>query len=86
MVSEKTLAVRRKVAILHQCAGLSQSAIVKKHGIDYRLVRKYMNVPMCSPDSAFGRSSGGTKNAQKFSEEVRILFFANFFLEMLFDA
>ncbi len=70
MVSDETLAKRRKVAVLHQANGLSQTAIVKQTGFGYRLVRTWMNVVYTSPDRAFGRRSGGMNNAQKFDEKV----------------
>ncbi len=74
MMSDETLAKRRKVAVLHQANGLFQNAIVKQTGFGYRLVRTWMNVPCTSPDRAFGRWSGGVNNAQKFDEKVLCAF------------
>ena len=73
MVSDETLAKRRKVAVLHQANGLSQTAIMKQAGFVYRLVRTWMNVPYTSPDRAFGRRSS-VNNAQKFNEKVFYVF------------
>ncbi len=70
MASDSTLAKRREIAALHQLQELSQSAIVKKTGRDTRFVKRWMNVPYLSPDTAFGRQNGGISNALKFGKKA----------------
>ena len=67
-----TIAKRREVAGLHQLQGLTQTQICKKTGYGHKLVKLWMNVPWLSPDSAFERSPGGSKNAQKFNKKAGV--------------
>ncbi len=64
MVSDSVLAKRRRVAVVHQIQGLSQTVIIRKHKYSHRLVQRWMNVPHTAPDTAFGRHPGGGKRTE----------------------